>query len=778
MGDIGKRNIKIYGIIFLFLIYVVALIFNNDLWGNILSTVVAFTSAYIIWIELKNLNNKWNWATLFLVAFSWGFADFIWFITEEIFLIDPSTIPAIEYIYLLCNIAFTACCAIYFYYNLRKWNALLLLMDIVVVGTMILTSIFIIIFSKFNINTFFNAEYISTFLFLFFDFLSISSILIIIMYSKRNIASKSEKIILISIIIYILCDLYYVYLIFADKYDANTLIDGFFMLPIVLIALAAMEESKNPTPIMRAKRNALPENCGKFGFYKWMWIFPFAAYFISSKNLLIVMHMIILIVVYIFIRGYIQLSIKNEYYLKREKSINDILDNTVRARTMELIATNKVLDNLSKQDALTGFFSRRYFIECIDSLITSSKEKTFAIFFMDLDRFKSINDTHGHEMGDNVLREISSRLKKWCPPNVNLARVGGDEFGVLIEGDVSKEVLSQYANEIIYLCQKPIIISPYTLHVGISIGISIYPVHSNERDSLMRYADIAMYQLKKNYFGERFVLFDNNISKEIQRKHKIELLLQDANFDKEFELYYQPQYRTSDNTLVGMEALIRWNSPIEGYIFPSEFIPIAEETSLIIKIGEWVFDEAIKQVKIWNDKYNLDLKVGINISPKHIDKTDFSSWLREKIQNSKINTKWIELEITESSAMNSEISMEEIFSYLGSMHISIAIDDFGTGYSSLSYMKRFHIDRLKIAKELIDNIANDNNTLVIVKAIIMMTKGMGLKTIAEGVEEEEQLMILKELECDEIQGYIYGKPVNADTFEKEHIIKNLVCKKI
>lgn len=772
MEESYKRYIKVYGIIILFMIYIVALVFNDSLWGNILSPLVAFSSALIIWSEFKKVNtHKWNWITLFSVAVGWGISDLAWLITEEVLLIDPNTLPIFMYLYLICNIMIAISCGIYFYYNLKKWNTALLLMDIIVLGTLVLLSIWIIMFSKSNITSFFNAEYISTFLYLFFDFISISSILIMYVYANNKSITKTELIVLSSVIIYVVCDLYYIYLTFTDQYVANTIFDGVFILPIVLLAFAAMNESRNPTPIKSVRRGSKPENLGKFRLLKWLLVVPCILYFIGTDNLFLLVNMVILILVYTFVRKHVELSIKSEYYLRKEKSINDMLDSTVKARTKELIETNKVLENLSKRDPLTGFYNRRYFIEQIDSLIGSAEKKSFALFFMDLDRFKSINDTHGHEMGDNVLIETAERLRAWSPPSVTIARAGGDEFAVLIEGEVSEEILTKYAEEIINICEKPIIIPPYTLHIGISIGISIFPLHSNERETLMRYADIAMYQLKKNYIGQRFTIFDKSLSDEIQRKHKVELLLQDADFDKEFELYYQPQYRASDDTLVGMEALIRWNNPKEGQILPSEFIPIAEETSLIIKIGEWVFDESLKRIKYWNSKYNLDLKMGINISPKQIDKSNFIKGLLDKIQKSGVKTDWIELEITESSAMTSDISMEDIFSYFGDFHINMAIDDFGTGYSSLSYIKRFHIDRLKIAKELIDNIASDDNTLLIVKAIIMMTKGMGINSIAEGVEDQSQLNILRDLKCDDIQGYIYGRPVPADVFEKEHIEK-------
>jgi len=220
-----------------------------------------------------------------------------------------------------------------------------------------------------------------------------------------------------------------------------------------------------------------------------------------------------------------------------------------------------------------------------------------------------------------------------------------------------------------------------------------------------------------------------------------------------------------------MEALLRWIHPEEGFISPADFIPIAEETGIIFSLGEWVINQAMCQVKAWNQKYNMDLQVGINISPLQIENSDFVNRIRQKIHDEDIKPEWIDIEITEGVAMSSQVSMEEIFSGLANIGISISIDNFGTGYSSLSYIKRFDIDRLKIAKELIDNIAEDKNTLLIVKAIIMMARGMGLKTIAEGVEEPNQLEILKVLECDEIQGYIFGRPVPPEIFELEHIDK-------
>ncbi|AKL96309.1 diguanylate cyclase/phosphodiesterase [Clostridium aceticum] len=770
-----KKHIQTYILIVLFFAYVVSLLFNSNLWGNILSPTVAFVAAAIIWLESKKVNTyQWSWRVLFLVALSWGITDFAWLFTEHILLIDPHTISIFIHLYLVSNIMIAIFCGLYFYYNIKKWNTVQLLLDVIAIGTIIIVSIWMIMFSKMEINSLFNEGFIATFLYLFFDFISISIILIVYTSSHVKNVSRAMHLIIASIIIFVLCDLYFIYLNFADKYVANTLIDGFYMLTIVFIAFAAMEEAENPSKIVKVCKLELPENYGRPKVVKWLFSLPFILYILGIMSRITFIHIVGVIIAYWLIRGYVQTAIKNEHLLKTEKQLNDILDQTVQERTKELIKVNETLNNLSKTDALTGLYNRRYFIEYVDSLIDSPLEKSFAIFYMDLDRFKAVNDAHGHEMGDNILRKIAARLEIWCPPDATLFRVGGDEFAMIVEGDTSEKLLNWYAKEIVKLCEKTILIPPYSFQLGVSVGISRFPTDADERNLLIKYADIAMYQCKKNYLGKRFAFFDSWLSKEIQRKHEIELLLRHADFKEEFKLYYQPQYRSSDNTLVGMEALIRWNSPSKGFIFPGEFIPIAEETSMIIRVGEWVLDEALRQIKNWNEKYSQDLKIGINISPKQIDQEDFINWLKQKIRKSGVKPEWIDLEITENSAMSSETSMEELFTSLAEIDINISIDDFGTGYSSLSYIKRFDIDRLKIAKELIDNIASDKNTLLIVKAIIMMANGLGLKTIAEGVEEEEQLKILKELSCDEIQGYIYGHPVPADVFEREYLVKSVI----
>ncbi|WP_304508151.1 putative bifunctional diguanylate cyclase/phosphodiesterase [Anaerotignum sp.] len=468
----------------------------------------------------------------------------------------------------------------------------------------------------------------------------------------------------------------------------------------------------------------------------------------------------------------IRTNMLDRLMLKTEKEMNEQLEKLINERTKELNLANQHLEEISNTDALTGLFNRRYFIQHLETLIHSDKVNTFALLYIDTNRFKPINDSYGHEIGDKVLQELGLRFSAYNLSELTCFRIGGDEFAVIIENCSDVSEITNIAHKIFEMLQHSISVPPYSFTLTASIGIARYPLDAEDKDILIRYADIAMYEVKSKSYKNNYMFFDKLFIEKINKKYEIEVLLQNADYDNEFMLYYQPQYSTDTQALIGMEALIRWKQPQNGLISPSEFIPIAEETGLIIQIGEWVVEKAFSQIKKWNELNSMDLKMSINISPIQIKNTDFANWLWKKMQNEKIKPEWIDLEITESVAMISTSSIEKAFDFLNEIGVSISIDDFGTGYSSLSYIRKYNIDRLKIAKELIDHIAYDENALLIVQTIIMMSRGMNLKTISEGVEDMEQLEILKELGCDEIQGYIFGKPIPSLEFEKLHLNKN------
>ena len=375
-------------------------------------------------------------------------------------------------------------------------------------------------------------------------------------------------------------------------------------------------------------------------------------------------------------------------------------------------------------------------------------------------------------MGDEVLRIISNRFIAWQGEDKFVARVGGDEFAVIHSHDAlaNKQINHEICAQILGLFTDFITIGDYVFSVSASIGISRYPYDATDKYSLVKHADLAMYQAKKSGDPSKCVFYSREHGEQVKRKNEIELLLKTIDYDKEFSLHYQPQFSIDGKLLLGVEALIRWQNANLGFVSPTEFIQIAEETGSIIKVGKWVIDTAFRQIKAWHVMGYKTLQIGINLSPLQFDSVDFFPYIIEKINTYQIDPAWIEFEITESSAMNSGTISEEIFTALANLGVQISIDDFGTGYSSLSYLKRFDIDRLKIAKELIDHIVDDYEERLIIKSIILMAKGLGLFTIAEGVETKEQLDILTELECNAIQGYYYSKPLTKEVFESTYSI--------
>ncbi len=736
-------------------------------YSHILYQIFEFTQ------NLKLSQKKLYWSLVFLFTFSWFIADFSWLIYDEILSINPINIAGINIIYTLPNVFLAILITVYYINNFKKWNKYQLILDNIVIDSILLILIWTFMFSQNGITFHTNFDYLNTLIYLFIDFYILSGIATMIMSFNLKRLEKYIFVVLFGALIFVFTDFHYAYLYFNDLYVANTMIDGVYSIPNVLFAIGAILAQPVRMPKDEFEEEMLPENYRKTRYLNVLLLVFLVLYIIKSYSLEILFASTCIILIHQFFTAIIQDAIRREFLLKKEVQMNEQLENEIKERTEELICANKALVEISNKDALTGLYNRRYLIDYLDSLILNKPNNSFALLYMDLDRFKSINDTYGHPIGDKMLNILSKRFIDNCQPNCTIFRVGGDEFVLLIEKQVNQSYIYKIVHKILDLMQQPIFIEPYVFRTGVSIGIALFPQDAEDRDLLMKYADIAMYEAKVNCRDSHYMFFHSSISQKIQRQHEIELLLKNVDYTNEFLLYYQPQYRSSDHSLVGVEALLRWKHPEQGMIPPLEFIPIAEEIGVIQQIGKWVIGEAFSQIKKWNEAYHLNLKIGINVSPIQMEDIHFLTWFQEKLANDQINPNWIDLEITEGTTMNATVSTEELFDKFSNLGVTISIDDFGTGYSSLSYIKKFHINTLKIAKELIDNIAEDHNTLLIVRAIVMMAKGMQLKTIAEGVEEIKQIEILSKIGCDEIQGYYFGKPLPAEELEKEHIIKNI-----
>lgn len=470
---------------------------------------------------------------------------------------------------------------------------------------------------------------------------------------------------------------------------------------------------------------------------------------ILFSALLIILH-------WVFSR-HIQLTLENERLLALEKYHNATLEKCVADQVQELI-------RLANQDLLTSLSNRRCFMnELEDHIHALKKDDALIVIMLDIDRFKTINDSYSTEVGDAALVAFSRLMVDWVQSRGVVARLGGDEFGLLIMGNIVTR-LDALCAELVELFNRPLTINDKTLQVTVSLGMAVHTPGVEDSRLLIQNAEIALHQSKSQGYN-RYQLFDPLYSRDIMVANKIELLLRQEDFASEFELFYQPQFSLPDRRLVGAEALIRWHNAEHGYISPSVFIPVAERGGFICKIGQWVFQQAIQQASIWNRNSQLPLKIGINLSPVQLDDDAFLDSLQALLSGANVQPNQFDIEVTENVMIRRMDETIAIFEQFRKQGFSISIDDFGSGYSSMIYLNRFPFDRLKIDKSLIDTILTPGGSgLHIVKSIIDMSKTLGIQTIAEGVERDDQLELLIQLGCDQVQGYLLGRPVPADDF--------------
>ncbi len=438
-------------------------------------------------------------------------------------------------------------------------------------------------------------------------------------------------------------------------------------------------------------------------------------------------------------------------------------EDELRTQYRLLEGTEQTLRQLAYRDTVTGLNNRVFFQERLEETIMSarSKNRRFALLFIDLDQFKLINDTLGHSYGDHLLKEVGQRLSMLLTNGESFSRIGGDEFTIIIPYVKDIAHVQHMAQQVVNLFQQPFILQQMEYYVTASIGVTIFPDHSVEADQLMKFADAAMYRAKdegKNNY--RF--YDDTLNVDAEDKIYIKNSLRRALENNEFEIYYQPQLEIKSQAIIGMEALIRWNHPKRGPIPPSVFIPIAEECGLIEPIGEWVLRTVCRQSKAWQDAGADPIRVAVNLSARQFNQRGrLTELIKSILAETGLDPAYLELEITENLAMQDENA--EMLQELRNLQITISIDDFGTHYSSLSYLKRLPVDKIKIDRSFVNGISKEPKDEAIILAMLLMASHLGLTIIAEGVETVDQLAFLKNNRCDDIQGFLYYPPQQADS---------------
>jgi diguanylate cyclase (GGDEF)-like protein/PAS domain S-box-containing protein len=432
----------------------------------------------------------------------------------------------------------------------------------------------------------------------------------------------------------------------------------------------------------------------------------------------------------------------------------------------QLKEAEEKLKHLAHHDPLTNLPNRLYFQDRLDQALSHANRysKRLGLLFLDMDNFKNVNDSLGHQIGDKLLKAVSQRLLNSLRKHDVIARHGGDEFLVLIEDVDNPLELRHIANHIHESLKQPIHILEHEFNASISIGISIYPDNGGDRDELLRNADSAMYEAKKHGHS-RIAFYTQELTDTIQARVTLEEDLRKALNTEQLTLNYQPQFSAFSGRLTGAEVLVRWQHPLRGMIPPSEFIPIAEETGLINELGCWITTTACLQAQTWREMGLKDFELAINLSPHQLS-NDCAFKLAGILESTNFPAKLLEFEITESLLMESGCKAIEQLSRIKELGIGLAMDDFGTGHSSMSQLKNLPIQKLKIDRSFISDIPRSSNDVAITRSIIAIGHALELKVTAEGVETEDQMAFLKRENCDSVQGYYLGRPVSAEDFEK------------
>ncbi|MZQ83493.1 EAL domain-containing protein [Paenibacillus sp. 5J-6] len=429
--------------------------------------------------------------------------------------------------------------------------------------------------------------------------------------------------------------------------------------------------------------------------------------------------------------------------------------------TKRLQESEHMLSYLAYHDVLTGIHNRAYFQMVLKEQIVYNEinHTSLAVLFFDLDNFKMVNDSHGHHMGDLMLREVVNRIQQSELHCHTFARFGGDEFAILLEDCPDEQDVQRFCEQLIEIMKPPCLIAGRAFFINASIGIVQYPYGGLTWESLLKNADIAMYMAKKET-GSSYSFFDKQMAMNSVSKLEMENHLRQSIERNELEIVYQPQVDCLLGKVIGVEALLRWNHTLKGYISPSEFIPIAEEMGFIVAIGEWVMRGACLQMKSWHDRLEEPLTISVNLSVKQLNDDRFVDKVIQILDETGLEAKYLEIEITENVAMRDD--QLEALGRLRKLGIAISVDDFGTHYSSLSYLKRFPVTKIKLDQSFVRGVQTDDKDRAMIKAIISVAKSFQLQIIAEGVETEEQARFLVANGCSQIQGYYFFRPMPAD----------------
>ncbi|MDF2908887.1 MAG: diguanylate cyclase, partial [Herbinix sp.] len=719
----------------LFLAYFIAIYLKSDFWGNILSPIVTLLTCYVVFraffYDSKPRSKNVPGLLLAVGIFVWALSDILWAVLSIGFHVDPEEVTVVTLGYILTNIFFVIALSIYGFRECRKWNLVQILLDTIVDVFFVVYIVWIFFLDQRIENLVeLQADYLSHFS-IVLDIIIIIWIVIWYMSFRNGKLLLHMRFVSTAVLIFALTDLVYYYQYFFEEYDPNTLLDSIYVVSFGLLALAGT--LKQALPKAEVSSSAV-FNIGRKSKGLYLLIVPVVV--IIFKGFLVVMlfQFVLVILFYTILSNYIQKNIRKNELLAKELELNSKLERMVKERTEELTEKNKILEEMINHDLITGLWNKRYLLPYLDKEIQHRLEKeTIVLFYIDINRYKMISTMFGHSIGEGILMGVTERLTQMMKdiPNCLLASYGEDMFIIVVRGEYDINARQMLSNKIIMTISDIYRLEEYQIRITVNVGISIYPGDAISKEELIKHADIAMSHARS--FGFNAIQeYDFMLSNNFYRRNSIEIMLKKVNFDQEFMMYYQPQLSIDQRKLIGFEALIRWQTPKGEFIPPMEFIPVAEETGYIVPIGDWVMKTALRQLAEWNRVTDEKLTIGINISLKQLNTVQFTESLYEEIRQLGLQPEWIDIEITESIQLQDNAEMIGILEEIRRQGITVSIDDFGTGFSSLSYFKNLPIDRIKLARELVQSVHIDKFDYQLIKSIIQISRAKGVRVIAEG----------------------------------------------
>ena len=763
---VKKSFLSLAVLVYLFYAYAIAT--NNNTIGDILSPFIMLIITcyifygYVILQKIKKL--KWFGLLLTLSVFIWFFCDFLWGVQTLVLHLDPENNFITLYGYSLTNLFLFFTIVFSGYQDLKRMNKIQALLDTLIVSLCMAVLLWLFVFEQ-------KSEKV---LVLLSDPISMSSLILdVIIYAWINVWAFSTRIIhppffhrliVTGGLIFVITDFIYYYMYFYLDYEPNSWIDGAYVLAFSIIALSV-------TAKKRSKKYLVTENLQnvinlKMGFDILILLAPVFVFIFKRSQIQYFIILVVALLVYYVLINFSQKSMFQGKLLELEKKNVLELEKKVIERTDEIY-------KLLNTDFITGLYSRRYFEAKLTEIVLNIKmDEKISLLYIDQNKSKAIKYLYGKETAEILLKKVAEATEQVViENNGTIAAYGDDVFVIMIKGTHADTEAEKIAEQIINRCNELFFVNNHAIRVTLNIGIACYPIDTPNENDLIKNADVAMMQARAKGFNQ-IQLYNENIGNLTYSRHRIELKLKKVVFDKEFQLYFQPQVLCKSGKLCGFESLIRWYEEGKGFISPLDFIPITEEIGLIVPLGYWIMENAARQYASWKEKTGESYRISVNVSSKQLVEVDFVIRLQDILTRYHMPANMFEIEITESQQIENSINILETLEEIKKLGVSIAIDDFGTGYSSLYYIKHIPTDRIKIAKELIDNIENDVYANSILQMVISIAKVKGIKVIAEGVETIEQLECLRELECDEIQGYYFAKPLPADEIERKWLVKN------